>query len=77
VGDNLFICATNLHPSGFSKLWQTLIIFLSKKNLFCSKRVFVFILLPYDVTKLKKIFEWWRRLWNNFEKKEGVLVSLE
>ena len=31
-----------------------------QKKLFCSKRVFVSILLPYDVTKLKKIFEWWR-----------------
>jgi hypothetical protein len=44
--------------------------FLSKKNLFCSEKVFVSLSLPCATTKLNKFFEWRRRLGNNFEKKD-------
>jgi hypothetical protein len=48
-------------------------ISLSKKKKPNSKKVFLFILLPYDITNVKKIFEWWRGFGRNFEKRIKIL----
>jgi hypothetical protein len=41
---------------------QKVLFSLSKKKKPNSKKALLSILLPYDITNVKKIFEWWRRL---------------
>jgi hypothetical protein len=61
---------------GFFNLWQTFLISLSKKQKPNSKKALLFILLPYDTTNVKKIFEWWRRFGRKFEKKVKFLFGI-
>jgi len=51
---------------------QKIGISLSKKQKTDSKKVLLFISLPYDTTKLKKILEWWMSFVHNFEKNGWV-----
>jgi len=38
--------------------------------------VFLTILLPYDITNVNKILEWWRGLGGNFEKKVKYISGI-